>query len=138
MRYDFPLFLLARNGLGLAFARARVGVGALPADWQLPAVPKPAIAAKVHQPLDMGRNFPAKIAFDHVIAVNCLANLQHLRVCEFVHAALRGNIDPRANFLGFRRTDAVNISQRDDDPLVGWNIDARDTSQCPNLHSPQR
>ena len=74
------LLLLAGDGLGLAFASPRVGVGALAAHGQLAPVAKPTVAAKIHQALDVNRNLAAKIALDHVIAVDRLANLQDFRV----------------------------------------------------------
>ena len=73
-------FFLPAMGFGLAFAGARVGVGALAAHGQLAPVAKPTVAAKIHQALDVDRNFAAKIALDHVIAVDRLANLQDFRV----------------------------------------------------------
>src|SRR6202011_1966194 len=74
------LLLLAGDRLGLAFASPRIGVGALAAHGQLAPVAKPPGAAKDHQALDVNRNLAAKIALDHVIAVDRLANLQDFRV----------------------------------------------------------
>src|SRR4029077_12490468 len=113
------LLFFPRYGLGLTLARARVGMGALPTNRQLPAVTEPAIAAKIHQPLNMRCYIAAKVPFDDVVAVNRLANLQDFRVRQFEHAALGRNTDTGANFLGFSRANAVNILKRDDNPLVG-------------------
>src|ERR1700734_3387662 len=46
-------FLLAGDRLGGALARARIGVRALAADRQALAVTQAAIAAQIHQPLDV-------------------------------------------------------------------------------------
>src|SRR5215212_10621393 len=62
--------LLAGDRLGLALARARVGVGALAAHRQPPAVPQPAVAGHVHQPLDIHCDFAPEIALDLVFAVD--------------------------------------------------------------------
>src|SRR6185437_16687343 len=50
-------FLLAGDRLGGAFAGAGVGVGTLAADGQALAVAKAAIAAQIHQALDVHRHF---------------------------------------------------------------------------------
>ena len=94
------LLLLASDGLGFAFAGPGVGVGALAADRQLTPVAKPAIAAKVHQALDVDRNLAAEIALDHIVAVDRLANLQDFRVRQFGDAPLGRNIDFFAKVLG--------------------------------------
>src|ERR1700704_3249334 len=48
--------LLAGDGLGRTLAGAGIGVGALAANRQAFAVTQPAIAAEIHQPLDVHRN----------------------------------------------------------------------------------
>src|SRR5271154_4365879 len=55
-------FLLAGDRLGRALARARVGVGALAADRQALAVTQAAVAAEIHQTLDVHRHFAAQVA----------------------------------------------------------------------------
>src|ERR1700691_133322 len=55
------LFLLAGDRLGRTLAGACVGVGALPANRQAAAVTQPAIAAEIHQPLDVHRDFAPQI-----------------------------------------------------------------------------
>ena len=67
-------------GLALPLRSPRVGVGALAAHGQLAPVAKSTVAAKIHQALDVNCNLAAKIALDHVIAVDRLANLQDFRV----------------------------------------------------------
>ena len=103
-------------------------MGALAAHRKLLAVAQAAIGAQVHQALDVDRDLAAQIAFDHVIAVNRLADLQHFRVGELGDAAIRRDVNLVANLLGLRRTDAVDVLQRDDDALVGGNVDASYTS----------
>src|ERR1700677_2221175 len=127
----FRLLLLARDRLRLALAGARVGVRALAANRQLLAVAKSAMSAQVHQTLDIDGYFPAEIAFDHIIAVDRFADLQHLGVAELRYTAIGRNMHLLANFLGLLRTDAVNILQRDDHALVGRNVYACDTCQGP-------
>src|SRR5271168_1407506 len=127
----FRLLLLARDRLRLPLAGARVGVRALAANRQLLAVAKSAIGAQIHQTLDIDGYFPAEIAFDHIIAVDRLADLQHLGVAELRYAAIGRNMHFLDNFLGLLRADAVNILQRDDHALVGRNVYA-----CYARHGP--
>src|SRR6185295_883706 len=68
-------FLLAGDRLGRALAGARVGVRALAANGQTLAVTQAAVAAKVHQALDVGDHFAAEIALDQVVAVDRLTDL---------------------------------------------------------------
>src|SRR5574337_1760090 len=120
------LLLLAGDGLGLALAGAGVGVGALAAHRQLPPVAQAAIGSKIHQALDVHRHLAPQVALDHVIAVDRLADLEHLGVAELRHAPLGRNLHLVDDFLGLGRPDAVNVLERDDDALVGWDIDACD------------
>src|SRR5262245_57299890 len=120
--------LLAGDGLGRSLAGPRVGVGALAANWQSLAVAQSAIAAEIHQPLDVELNFAPQIALDHVIAVDDLANLEHLGIGELRHTAFGRQINFAHDVLGHLRPDAMDVLQRDHHALVGRQIDARDTS----------
>src|SRR5215470_8515331 len=55
-------FLLAGDGLGGPLARARIGMSPLSAHRQAFAVPQSAVAAEVHQALDVHRDLTAQIA----------------------------------------------------------------------------
>src|ERR1700754_1969472 len=72
------LLLLAGDRLGRPLARTRIGVGALAAHWQAAAMTQAAIAAEIHQPLDVDAGLAAEIALDDVVAVDHFADLQHL------------------------------------------------------------
>ena len=50
------------------------------------------IAAEIHQPLDVDRDLAAKIALDHVVAVDRLANLQDFRVRQLGDPPPGGNM----------------------------------------------
>ena len=78
-------FFLPAIGLGRTFAGARIGVGALAADRQAATMPQPPIAAEIHQPLDVHRDFPPQIAFHHIVTIDDFANLQHFLVGELGH-----------------------------------------------------
>jgi hypothetical protein len=91
-------------------------------------VTQAAVAAEVHQPLDVHRDFAAQVAFDLVVAVDRLADLQHFRVGQLVDAAVRRDADLVDDLLGKLLADAVNVLKRNDDALVGRNVDAGYTS----------
>ena len=92
--------LLAGDRLRLALAGAGVGVRALAANRQRAAMTQAAIAAEVHQALDVHRDFAAQIALDEIVAVDGLADLQDFGVGELVDAALGGDADLLADLLG--------------------------------------
>src|ERR1700759_4598101 len=66
-------FLLAGDRLGGTLAGAGIGVGALAANRQALAVTQAAIAAQIHQALDVHRHFAAQVAFDQEVAVDDFA-----------------------------------------------------------------
>src|SRR5690606_1501357 len=59
-------FLAGDRALRLALAGAGVGVRALSVYRQVLAVPETAVAAEVHQPLDVDRRVAAQIAFHEI------------------------------------------------------------------------
>src|SRR6185295_2232962 len=91
---EFPaagLFLLAGDRARRPLAGPRVGVGALAAHRQALAVAQAAVAAEVHQPLDVHRHLAAQIALDLVVAVDHLADADDLVIGQLVDPALGGN-----------------------------------------------
>src|SRR5579862_8051032 len=81
------LLFLAGNRLGGAFAGAGVGVGALATDGKALAMAQAPIAGEVHQALDVDGGFAAEIPLDGVVAVDCLADLDHFLVRQLVDPA---------------------------------------------------
>src|SRR6476646_6657685 len=113
------LLLLARDRLGLALAGARIGVRALAADRQALAVPQPAVAGEVHQPLDVHCRFAAKVALDGEVLVDRLADVQHLLVGEVLDPLFRTDAELIGDLPGRGAADSVDVGQRDLDALVG-------------------
>src|SRR5690606_17445812 len=97
------------------------------------AVAQAAIAAEVHEPLDVHRDLAAQVALDPIVAVDRLADLQHLGVGQLVDAPVGGDANLLDDFRSELRADAVNILKRDDDALIGRNIDAGYTGHL-HLH----
>ena len=43
-------------------------------------MPQPTIAAEIHQPLDVHRDFAPQVTFDDIVAVDDFADLQYLLI----------------------------------------------------------
>jgi glycerol kinase len=63
----------------------------LTANREAAAVTQAAVAAKVHQTLDVHRSLTSKITFNHVITVDGFADLKDFCVGKLVHTA--GSVD---------------------------------------------
>ena len=77
-----------------------------------------AVAAQVHQTLDVHRGLATQVAFNLVIAVDRFADLKNFSVGQLMHATFSRNADLLDDFLCELRTDPVNVRQRDNDALV--------------------
>jgi hypothetical protein len=94
-------------------------VRALAANRQRAAVTQAAVAAEVHQTLDVHGDFAAQVAFDLIIAVDRLADGENFGVRELVDAAIERNADLGDDLGSELLADAVNVLKRNDDALVG-------------------
>src|SRR3978361_1284155 len=121
------LLLLAGDRLGRALARARVGVGTLTTHRQTAAMTQAAIAAEVHQTLDVDADFTTKIALDQIVAVDDFADLKHFLVAELAAPPLGLNLHLRDDLGRVLLADAMDVLERDQDALVGWDIHAGNT-----------
>src|SRR5438045_1818316 len=70
--------LLRDRALARALPRPGVGAGPLPAHRQVAAVPQPAIAADLHQPLDVHRDLLPEIALHAADVLEHAADLPHI------------------------------------------------------------
>src|SRR5690606_5797094 len=111
--------LLAGNGNRLALAGAGFGMGALAAHRQALAMAQTAVAAQVHQALDVHRDLAAEVTLDLVIAVDRLADLQHFGIGQLVDPTLGRQADLVADFLRLHRANAIDVGECNHDPLVG-------------------
>src|SRR5215510_6156202 len=119
--------LLAGDGLGRPLAGARIGMSTLAAHWQPLAMAQAAIAAEIHQPLDVHCDNASQVALDPVVPVDHLADPDDLVVRQLVHAAGLRNPDLRNDFLGFCPADPMDIGQPDQHPLLRGDVDASNT-----------
>jgi hypothetical protein len=76
-----------------------------------------------------------KIAFDHVVAVDGFADLDHFGVAQLIDAALGRDASLLDDLLGELRANAVNVLKRDEDALVRRNVYASNTGHDAFLHA---
>src|SRR5260221_4319713 len=129
IRYSLfaKLFFLAGNRLGRALARARIGVGTLTAHRQAAAMTQAAIAAEVHQTLDVDADLTTKIALDQIVAIDHFADLQNFLIAELADATLGGDLHLLDDLGRVLLADAMDVLERDQDALVGRDIHTGNT-----------
>jgi len=93
-------------------------VGALAADGQALAVAQAAIAAEVHQALDVEAHFAAQVAFDLVTLLQRLADAVDLVFGEVLGPLGAVQLGGRADLLRGGLADAVEVLERDLDLLL--------------------
>lgn len=74
------LLLLACDCLRRTLTGACVGVRALAANRQRTTMTQTAVAAQVHQALDIHRNFTTQVTFDLVVSIDCFADLKDFSI----------------------------------------------------------
>src|SRR5690606_24649595 len=97
-----------------ALAGTRVGVRALATDRETTAVAEAAVAAEIHEALDVQRHLAAEVTLDLEVLVDGLADLADLGVVQVVRLLALGDARELADALRAVRTDAVDVLQRDD------------------------
>src|SRR3546814_9700843 len=97
-------FLLAGDRPCRALAGPRVGLGALAAHRQALAVTQTAVAAEVHEALDVHRHVAAPVALDHELAVDGLADARPTVVGQFVGPTRPRDADLPADAGGRKST----------------------------------
>src|SRR4051794_34382164 len=121
------LLLLSGNRLGRSLARARIGVGALAAHRQTAAMTQAAIAAEVHQTLDIDAGLATQIALDHIVAVDHFADLQNFLVAQLADAAVQRDLHLLHDLGRILLADAMDVLKRNQGALVGRDIHAGNT-----------
>jgi len=120
---------LDTDSLARAFARARVGRGALTADREATEVADAAIALDALQTLEVHAEFAAQVTFDDILAVlNGVNDLGHLLFGQVLGAGLRFDLRYLKDGDSIGGSDAVDVAQGDVDSLVARNFNSDDTS----------
>src|SRR3977135_2409162 len=121
------LLLLAGDRLGRSLARAGGGLGARTSPRQSATMTQAAIAAEIHQTLDVHAGLASQVAFDHIVAVDHFTNLQNFLIAQLRYGAIVGNLDLLQNVGCIPLADAMDVLERDQNALVGRNIHAGNT-----------
>jgi hypothetical protein len=82
-------------------------------------VAQAAIAAEIHQPLDVHGDLTPQVTFDDKIVVDHFADLQHFLVGQLRNPARFGKPYFFHDLLSLRRPNSMDILQRHHDALVG-------------------
>jgi len=72
-------------------------------------VAKPTVAAKIHEPLDIHRNFGPQRSLDFIFAVDDFSNTVYFTVGQIVRLDIRIDIELRQNPVGRCSADAIDI-----------------------------
>ena len=102
-------------------------MGTLTAHRQPATMAQAAIAAEVHQTLDVHADFATKIALDQIVAVDHFADLQNFLVAQLADATVSRNLDLLHDFGRIPLTDAMDVLERDQHALVGRDIHTGNT-----------
>jgi len=117
------------DGLARAFAGARVGLGALPANRQAAQMADAAVAFDALQPLQIHADLASKITLDDVFTVlNGVDDLRELLLRQVLGADAGVNLRLGQDDFRVAGADAVDVAQRNVNALVRWDFDANDTS----------
>ena len=116
--------LLAGDYFARAFAGACVGMRALAADRKSATMPNASVASKIHQALDRLLKVAAQIAFDFVIGVDHLADVNLLVGRQVVGFGRGIDFGGGENFERARPANAVDIGERNIHPLVFRQFDS--------------
>ena len=124
----FRYFLLTGNRLALAFAGARVVFGTLATHGQALAVTQAAVAANVHQALDVGGDFRAQDAFGFVFGADDGPDFGEFIVRPILGLLVDVDASLIQNLGGVAPANAENVSQGDFAALVVRDVYPCDTS----------
>src|SRR5204863_8688573 len=116
--------LLAGNSAAWTLLGAGGGVRALAANGETAAVTNPAVAADVHEPLDVHRDLGAQRAFDAKILFDRLTQPIRIRVVQVANSLLGVNAGGLQNAPSRRAADAEDVGQTDLQLFLTRKIDA--------------
>src|SRR5258706_2960418 len=103
-------------------------MGALSADRQITAMPKPSVRTDFDEPLDIHRNVFAQIAFHRTFRFDHLPDAVDLVFGQILHLFHRVHFRFVQNARRARVPDSVDVSERDIHVFVTRKIDAGNTS----------
>src|SRR5580765_4089355 len=130
--HSLPLdnLLLRNRALARALAGAGVGLGALAAHRQVAAVPQPAEAADLHQPLDVHGDVLAQVTFHAALLLDHLADVPDVVFGQILDADVGADPGRLQNRVRAEPSDAIDIGETNLDALGPREINA-----CNSRHS---
>src|SRR3954470_20897359 len=124
------LLALLADGLLRPLAGARIRLRALTVNREPAAVAQPAVAADLHQTLDILGTFATQVAFDHQVLVDEPAELRDLVLGQVAHLRVAIDLERAQDRLRGGATDAEDVGEPDLDALLAGEVDA-----CNSRHS---
>jgi hypothetical protein len=122
-------FFLAGDRALRTLTGARVRLGALAANGQPAPMAHPAIAADIHESLDVALDLAPEVAFDTQLhRIDRVAKLLLVFLGHRFDAQIWIDSGERQELTSRRRTDAVNVRERDLYALFARQIDSSNTS----------
>jgi hypothetical protein len=97
-----------------------------PADREAATVADALVAADLDLALDVLRDLAAEVTLDLEVLVDESADLEYLVLGEVADLGRRVHTGPGDDLVGAGRPDAVDVGQRDIQPLVAGKVDACD------------
>src|SRR5690606_2348838 len=119
VRSRSPSEVLAR-----ALARPRVGPGALPVHGQALPVTQAAIAAEIHEPLDVRLNLAARVALHLHVRFDRVANGLHLGLGELLDALVLRHVREGTEAPRGSEADPVDVREGVEDVLATGKVDS--------------
>src|SRR5206468_7211483 len=117
-------FLLARDGAAWTLLRTCIGVRALTANRETTAMTNPAIAANVHQTLDVHRDLGTQRALDAIVLLDRLTQPVGVGIVQVAHPLVRTDARCLQDLARCRAPDAEDVGQSDLEFLLTRKIDA--------------
>ena len=83
-----------------------------------------AVTTEVHQTFDIELHFTAQITFDFVLTLEDLADLRDIVFGQIVSTFVVRDLCKIEDDAAVGWTNAIDITERDFDTLVTWQVDA--------------
>src|SRR5215470_2451542 len=91
---------------------------------------QPAVAADVHQPLDVELNLTTQIALNTIFTINDLTNPADLLLSQVAHPRIGVDVRLLEDLRAVRAANAVDIANRNGDLLVSRDIYSANACHC--------
>src|SRR4029077_4780278 len=105
-----------------------VGLRVLAAHGQAATMAQAAVAADLHQALDVLRALAAQVALDRHLVVDAVTQLGNLVLGQVTHVRVGADAELVEDVVRRRPADAVDVREADLDALVERDVDPGDTS----------